>query len=341
MRPVRRSGGVPAVVPDSEPMGVHLLTGDDESVLRAQVVDLVKRLVGDGDRSLMVDEFDGDEYEPRQVADAARTPPFLTDRRVVVARGVGRFAAADLTALLAYLDDPSGTTELVLVGGGGRIAKQLVDAVTAAGGHRLDTTPPSRANDRLNWVRAQAEEAGLRIDGPAAQRIAQHLGEDTGRLAGVLAVLASTYGTGVRIGAADIEPFLGEAGGVPPWDLTDALDRGQTAKALELTRRMVHGGDRHPLQILAILHTHYARLARLDGADARTEGEAAAAIGIKPGFPAKKALETYRRLGSAAVARAVQLLARADRDLHGESGLDADVVLDVLVARLSRIATAR
>lgn len=322
-------------------MGVHLLTGDDESVLRTQVSDLVKRLVGDGDRSLMVDEFEGEEYELRHVADAAQTPPFLTERRVVIARDVGRFAAGDLGPLAAYLADPLPTTELVLVGGGGRLAKQLSDAVVSAGGHRSDTTPPSRANDRIAWVRTQAEEAGIRLDGPAAARLGGHLGEDTGRLAGIIAVLASTYGEGVRISEADIEPFLGDGGGVPPWDLTDALDKGHTAKALELSRRMVHGGDRHPLQILAILHNHYAKLARLDGADARSEADAAAAMGIKPGFPAKKALGTYRDLGGPAVGRAVQLLARADRDLHGETGLEAELVLDVLVARLSRLRAAR
>lgn len=322
-------------------MGIHLVTGDDESVLRAHVHDLVKQLVGDADRSLMVDEFDGDEYELRAVADAAQTPPFLTERRVVVARDVGRFAAGDLAALTNYLADPLPTTELVLVGGGGRLAKQLTDAVTAAGGHKVDTSPPARANDRIAWVRTQAEEAGLRFDPQTAARVATHLGDDTGRLAGILAVLVSTYGTGVRITEADVEPFLGESGGVPPWDLTDALDKGQTAKALELSRRMVHGGDRHPLQVLAILHNHYAKLARLDGADARSEQEAATAMGIKPGFPAKKALGTYRDLGGPAVGRAVQLLARADRDLHGETGLDADTVLDVLVARLSRLRAAR
>ena len=42
-------------------MAVHLLTGDDESILRSKAHDLVDRLVGDGDRSLLVDEFDDEE----------------------------------------------------------------------------------------------------------------------------------------------------------------------------------------------------------------------------------------------------------------------------------------
>ena len=65
-------------------MAAYLLTGDDESVLRSAVQDLVHRLIGDGDRTLMVDEFDGEDYELRSIVDAAQTPPFLTETRIVV-----------------------------------------------------------------------------------------------------------------------------------------------------------------------------------------------------------------------------------------------------------------
>jgi len=317
-------------------MGVHLLTGDDEAILRSKAHDLIHQLVGDGDRSLMVDEFDGEEYELREVADAAQTMPFLTDRRVVVARDVGRFNADDLAPILQYLDNPLESTDLVLVAGGGRLAKKLADAVKTSGGHTLNTTPP-RAKDRQSWIKVEAEERGLRLEGAAAARIAEQLGEGAGRLDGLISVLHSTYGEGVRLGVADVEPFLGEAGDVLPWDLTDAIDAGQTTKALTLLGRMMHGGERHPLQVMAILHSHYGKLARLDGVDARDEREAADALGIKPGFPAKKALGNYRRLGGDGVRRAIQLLARADLDLRGDTDLESELVMEVLVARLSRL----
>ena len=318
-------------------MGVHLLTGDDESILRSKAHDLIHRLVGDSERSLMVDEFDGEEYEAREVADAAQTMPFLTDKRVVVARNVGRFDANELTPVLRYLDDPLDSTELVLIAGGGRIAKQLTDAVKATGGHLVNTSPPNRAKDRQSWVKVEAEERGLRLDAAAAARIADQLGEGTGRLDGLIAVLRSSYGEGVRIGVAEVEPFLGEAGGVPPWELTDAVDAGNTTLALTLLGRTIHGGERHPLQVMAILHGHYSRLARLDGADVRGELDAAEVMGIKPGFPAKKALGNYRRLGGDGVKRAIGLLAQADLDLRGASELDDELVMEVLVARLSRL----
>jgi DNA polymerase-3 subunit delta len=187
------------------------------------------------------------------------------------------------------------------------------------------------------WVRSLAEEHGVRLDPGAAARISEQLGEDLGRAEGIVAVLRSAFGEGTRVTAADVEPFLGQAGGVPPWDFTDAIDEGKTAKALTMLARMVHGGDRHPLQIMAILHGHYAKLARLDGVDARSDADAAAAMGIKPGFPAKKALANYRRLGGGGVKRAVELLAEADLDLRGDTDLDPETVMEVLVARLSRL----
>ncbi len=322
-------------------MAVHLLTGDDESILRSRAHDLVAHLVGDGERSLMVDEFDGDEYEVRSVVDAAQTMPFLTDQRVVVARGVGRFSADELSPLVGYLADPLDTTQLVLVAGGGRLPKALVDGVAKAGGHVTDTNPPRKIGDRPTWVRAQAEEHGVRLQPAAAARIADQLGEDLGRLEGIVAVLRSTFGEGVRIGPDDVEPFLGDAGGVPPWDFTDAIDAGHTGNALTMLSRMTRGGERHPLQVMAILHGHYGKLARLDGVDARSEGDAAAAMGIKPGFPAKKALGNYRRLGGTGVRRAVHLLAAADLDLRGDTDLEPEMVMEVLVARLSRLGPAR
>ena len=319
-------------------MACYYITGDDESLMLSAIGDLVKSLVGTGDRTLMVDDFDGDEYELRAVVDAAQTSPFLTDKRVVVARGVGRFNAEDVATLVAYLGDPLPTTDLVLVGGGGRVPKALTDALKKAGAATIDSSPPSRARERSGWFEEQIKAAGLKLDAQAVQLLATWLGEDAGRLQGILDTLRSTYGDSKTLRSADITPFLGDAGGVPPWDLTDAIDRGDTTVSLQLLHRMIRAGDRHPLQVMSILHGHYTKLLSLDGSGARDEASAAVAMGIKPGFPAKKAFDQYRKLGGGAVTRAVGLLAQADLDLRGAKEWPEELVMEVLVARLSRLA---
>ncbi len=77
----------------------------------------------------------------------------------------------------------------------------------------------------------------------------------------------------------------------------------------------------------------------LDGADITGEAQAAAALGMTGStFPARKALSQARRLGHAGVSRAIEVLAPADVALKGGLEWSPELVLEVLVARLSRLA---
>ncbi len=299
----------------------------------------MQTLVADGDRALMVDEFDAEDYTLGAVVDAAHTAPFLTERRVVVARDAGRFTADELgrrSSATSPIRSPS--TELVIEWGSQRRPKAFDAALTGAGATIVSTTPPNRARDRSAWVQAEAKAVGVRLNGAAVDLIVGHLGENVGSLDGVLRTLSATFGAGTVLGPEQVEPFLGDAGGVPPWDLTDAIDSGRTSRAIELLGRMLGAGERHPLQVMAILQGHYGKLATLDGRELRTEADAAAALGIKPGYPARKAMEQARRLGGTSIRRAIDLLAAADLDLRGRRDLDSTLVIEILVARLSRLA---
>jgi DNA polymerase-3 subunit delta len=129
---------------------------------------------------------------------------------------------------------------------------------------------------------------------------------------------------------------------VPPWELTDAIDRGDVPAALDRLARMLGVGDRHPLAVMATLQSHYTRMLRLDGAGARNETDAAKVLGLKGStFPAEKALGQCRRLGGPGIGRAIALLATADLDLRGAQAWPGELVMEVLVARLARLSRSR
>jgi DNA polymerase-3 subunit delta len=320
----------------------YLVRGEQLTLLGDAVRSVVAELVAGGDASLMTEELAGDDYTVGAIVDAAQTPPFFGERRIVVARDIGRFSTHDVEPLVAYLRDPMPTTSLVLVAGGGQVPRPLVDAVRKAG-HVVDAGVPG-GRGRSTWLAARLKQGPVRLDGRAAALVGEHLGEDVDRLGSLLEMLAAAYGQGARVGPEEVEPFLGGAGSVAPWELTDAIDRGDAAVALAVLRRLTGSGGRHPLVVLATLHSHFARMLRLDGADAPDEAAAAALLGMSGGstYPAKKALVQVRKLGHGPVARAISLLAEADLALKGAVDWPADVVLEVLVARLSALArTAR
>jgi len=322
---------------------ITLLRGDDEVVLRDAVRLLVDELVGTEDRALVVEEIDvgespDDGADPLlALVDAAQTPPFLTEFRVVLGRVTDKREKAELVLpLVEYLVDPLPSTLLVLEWQGGKVPKSLLEAVTRVGGALVDTSPGRKVSE---WVAEHLSDADLKVDQEGRSRLVTWVGDEPSRLLGLIDLLRSTYGTGVKITAEEIEPFLGDDGGVPPWDLTDAIDRADRAIALDLLQRMIGQGDRHPFQVLGTLHSHYARMLRLDGADVTGEKEAAELLGMKGStFPAKKAMGQARRLGHDRVVRAIDLLAQADLDLRGGKLWPNHLVLEVLVARLATMS---
>jgi DNA polymerase-3 subunit delta len=314
----------------------YLVKGDDASVVAQEVRALVNRVVGERDHALVVEEIGGgpgEELSVGAVVDACLTPPFLVDRRVVVVRDAGRLLTADVPRLVEVVQDPLPTTVLILVGGGGTVPAPLVRAVSASG-EVVDVTT-GKAGDRKKWLHDHLRGAPVKLDTAAAELLSEHVGEDLGRVEGLLGALSAAYGENARISAADLAPYLGGAGNVPRYQLTDAIDRGEPGVALGVLHRMLDAGGLAPVQILATLHGHYANMLALDGEDVDGERDAAAVLGTAP-FVAKKALEQSRRLGSTRIAQSINLIAAADLDVRGASALDPDVVIEILVARLAR-----
>ncbi|HEY2213557.1 MAG TPA: DNA polymerase III subunit delta [Acidimicrobiales bacterium] len=321
--------------------GSYLVKGEDASLVAQGVRTLLAELVGDRDHSLVVEEVGGgpgEDINVGAIVDSCLTPPFLIDRRVVVVRDAGRLLTADVPRLVEVVANPLPSTILVLVGGGGTIPAPLSKAVTASG--QVMDVSVSRPADRKSWLHDHLRGADVKLDAQAAQLLGDHVGEDLGRVEGLLSALSSAYGEGAKITVDDLKPYLGEAGGVARYELADAIGRGAASEALTTLHRMTAAGGLSAVEVLFTLHRHYANLLALDGSLANDERDAAAILGIS-GFPAKKALEQSRRLGSARIAEAIGLLSNADSDIKGGTGLSPELVVEILVARLSRQTRTR
>jgi DNA polymerase-3 subunit delta len=223
---------------------------------------------------------------------------------------------------------------LILAGGAGTVPAALVKAISVTG--KVIDVAVSRPGDRKAWLHEHLRGAPVKLEPQAAQLLGAHVGEDLGRVEGLLGALAAAYGQGARITAAELQPYLGEAGNVARYELTDAIDRGEPAVALAVLHRMTGAGGLSAVEVLFSLHRHYANLLALDGAMVSGGEEAAQVLSVPSAFVGKKALEQSRRLGSARIAHAMELLADADLDVKGATGLPPDLVVEILVARLAR-----
>jgi len=304
--------------------GVVVVVGDDEALIGAARRRVIDDLLGDADPTLALTVL---EWGPGMVGAAVlncQTSPFLVDRRVVVLDGVGRLEPADTEALasLAASSLPWSTLVVVMASAA---AKERRWATATPGVELVDAARPRGARSVDAWIHDQLTSAGLRPSPAAIRALAEQVGEDLGRVPGVAETLRSTLGEGARVQPEDVVAYGGSAGGVPPWELTDAILSGSVERSLVTLRRMLQGGGRPPLAVLATLSRTVIDALALDG-----EERAA------PTTPAERSAHSLlERLGREGVQDALVQLDQADDDLKGGSALPAEVVLEVLVARLA------
>lgn len=315
-------------------MAVYVISGD-ESLISLELTNLLHQLISDEDRSMMLEDIDASDSQTTAtgIADALHTPPMFTERRVVLVRNAHDMNADMVSQFAQSIDTMNDTTDLVVTITG-RQPKTLSDAFKKASARTIGATVPTGAKDRMSRIESHLVEAGIEYTPDAARLIAMWFGNDQGRLAGLIQTLRATYDEGTKLSRADIEVFLGEAGSIAPWDLTDAIDAGDVNKSLVMLHRILI--DSHPLQVLALLANRYANMMKLDGPPIATVSDVIAILGGKE-FTARKVLEQYQRLGSSGVAQAMSLIAQADVDLRGGKEWDDILVMEVLVARLARL----
>lgn len=308
----------------------------DEALVAMELATVVDRLVGDGDRALIHEEIDcaDQAVEPGRIIDALTTMSLFADRRVVVLRNLHGLGAEFTAAVAAAIEGRIEDVDLVVTSTG-RVAKPLEDELKQARAEKIGATVVGKQADRIRWVEEKFVEAGFTYAPEVPRLVEGWYGGDHARMAGLLQTLVSTYGEGAKLVRSDVEVFLGDAGRIEPWKLTDPIDEGDASTALVMLHRML--SDSHPLQVLGLLANRYAQMMKIDGRGLRTGEEAAAVLGGHP-FAAKKILEQHMRLGSANLARAISLIAAADVDLRGGKDWDEALVLEVLVARLARLS---
>ena len=327
---------------------VVTVVGTDATMVYDAVHNVIAEAVGDLDPSFALEDFTakdvtnaGVESVISRVMGALNTPALLVDRRVVVVRDAQLFLADEVDQLLDWIGSPTPFATLVLAVVGTK-SNKLVKAASDV----IEVNVGSRSAERISFVIEKMAEYRVSVDRVACQQVADQVGDDVARVDALARTLQSIYGT-APLDFSHIEPYLGDAGDVPEWDLTDAIDAGDATKAIVVARRMLDSKARAGLQIVNILQRHYLRMARLEGSGVHGDEAAAALLGINK-YPAGKSLRVSERLGPERISTAVHWITQADLNLkggasYGGKDLDTDLdvtdltVVEVLVARLAKM----
>ena len=334
----------------TSPGSAYLVTGSDEVLIANEVHDLVAEIVGDRDSSLVVEEQSVDslvEDDPGPIIDAFMTPPFLVDLRIVIVRRAGKLTADASRQIATALASPPSGAVLVLSGDGGTTTPSLKKAVAAVG--EVLTIGTKTQKEKEAYLADHLRHAPVRLNSAASKLLSNHLGDDLGRINGILETLASAYGTDVSIDASMLAPYLGQKGQVPIWDLTDLVEQGDADGALKVVARMMGPGGISAHVLIVSFEYRFRQLAGLDGVDVRSASDVVAALGGLPYVAKGREMKTYMaeklmklndRMSPEGVARGMNLIGEADLALKGGSLLDERLIIEVLVSRLAYLCAS-
>ena len=200
------------------------------------------------------DVLDGSDTTGDEVARTAQTLPLMTPSRLVAVRRAQDIK--DSPALRDYLAHPNPATCLLLLLDEPREARDrkrhwLQDAVPAAG---VVTLVSRSGGGLVDWLRQRAAAEGLEVSREAAQLLVEWVGDDTAALLNETrkAALAGTPGQRT-VGEREVSAIVGEQRIAGVFDLTRAIDEGQTGRALRMLEGLMTSEP--PMRLLSLLVT--------------------------------------------------------------------------------------
>ena len=296
------------------PDPVYVLASGEPLLLDRALVALRDAAVPPAGRAFNHDIIDGRGATAQRVLNAAQTLPMMGERRLVEVRSAGELAAAELTALIPYLEAPSPST--VVVFAFAKIDKRVKFATVAKKlGYLHELTVPKQLE---RWVETEAKARGVAVEARARARLVEAVGDDLARLSLSLDQLA-LYAGDRPVAFDDVEDLIADTREHTVFELIDAIG-AQDAPAALAAVAALFDQRQSPIGVVVMLGRQLRQLALCHRAmEARLpKAEAARLVGVPP-FILDKLFSQARRVPPAAVARGIVRVSETDQALKGQS----------------------
>ncbi|MBM7868017.1 DNA polymerase III subunit delta [Heliobacterium gestii] len=268
---------------------VYLIFGDEPFLMGEIVETLTDRFASQPGGEFNIDRLEGDATA-ESIAEAAQTPPFMAERRLVIVRdtpllraprgsdgtdgegaapgkgkGASRAKAAEPEApLLHYFASPSPTTCLVFFSPSGVDKRKRLYKTIEKAGQAVEIKKLSDS-DLRNWAAQRATAMQLPFEAEALRLLVDRVGDDLGRLVLEMEKLRNFLGEPSpkrRVTPERVRRLVPATPEDNVFAIADALGDGRVDDALRIARDLVRNGQ-HPIPLLFLIIRHVRQLLRL------------------------------------------------------------------------------
>jgi len=350
---------------------VYLFLNADEYLLSQRLAEL-KAALGDPELAgLNIAELGPSQVDPTRLFAEASLMPFLAEKRLLIVRGYldsldKRMAASKLPGgaafqeaadLLARLPQTPETCDLVFVDAAvdkrrglfkgmvtssgdahGQAERKVpgLESLAKSGIVQMVDLPTPDVKALPAWIQQHARSRKINIQPDAVALLATFVGRNLRQLDNELEKL-SLYAFGRAVNAQDVRAMVADASEEMIWNLTDGLCQRNGGKAMTALREL-RRSDQAPLALLGAITRQYRLLIQVKtmmSSGVTAADKIAEAIGEKKStYPVEKA---QKLVGLYSFEDLDAIMDRLlETDMAMKTGGDADTVLDILVADLTR-----
>lgn len=237
---------------------LYLFFGEEEFLIQEAVDLIIKKVVDPGVRDFNFNTLYCKDTSASELVSLCQTLPFMSEKRLVIAKELDAFKAADLEELVSYLNDPSPSTCLVMLSSQGKYDKKSVTSAVEAHG-AVTRFYALLDPEIITWIEGWTKTRGLSIQRDAAQFLWQTLGNDLQKIGNELEKVHISINEKKAITFDDVKTVVGDFREYTSFDLAAALGRKNREKAFLILSRLIQEGEA-PVGLLGSIIWNFRRL---------------------------------------------------------------------------------
>lgn len=279
------------------------------------------------------DQFYGKEASAAQIIDAALTLPVFAPRRLVTIKDAHLLPAAELDALLSYLQNPVPETCLLLVADKVDSRRKFFQQFKKSG--LVVEYKPLAERELPAHVRGFFDDHDLSITADALSLFCAMVGGSLNEVHGELEKLRTYLGSRDLVDVADVQAVVSRGRAENIFELGNAVGRGEAGRALQLAGSLMEAGE-PPLKILSLVVRHFRQLWKIRELQVQRCSPKVIASGAGvPFFVVEGMIAQGKRFSRLDFQRAYELFLDTDLAMKS-SGADAAALLESLLLRLAK-----
>ena len=314
---------------------LFLLLGDDDFLTGRVISRITAERRRDAGVDVPVTRVRAGEVTAPELAELL-SPSLFADERVVVVEAADA-AGKEPSGLIAATATsvPEGITMVIIHSGGGR-QKSMVGLLQKAGAQEFACVAPKWPNERVDFVRSEFREIGVRVSPEVVELVTDMVGSDLRELSAACHQLAAD--TGGKVDANAVRTYYTGRAEVTGFEVADKAVTGDLAGAMESLAWAQHRGTARVLLADALAEAVFgiARVRSMGGAD---KFSVASELGMPPGRVGKLQGQA-RAWDSESIGKAMLVVAQLNGDVQGQAA-DMDYALEHAVSTVARLRPRR